>query len=405
MEKYKDIKSFFSYYLKDIKFDRTLINKLKNFRLEWSTKDEEYIEFLGSNLVGVHSIRFSSIDDENLLSIFNIQDPKKLQEDLYKVNGIDKKWKVASNLIYQLLIYTAHRFLNNKELSENERHNGVKEACLIMQYRMFSSLYSWYFKYAVDENTALTVYEKLSHKYLIKKLESWQDVFLYRVKMCLDKKSQFYNRILRLTTEDAVRIIIDTQTKLRSMLVSIYKVLVDVVKNKTTISTEDTTYVGGEKNEKQIRERTNETVYISILKNIIYKPNDFLDNNLLYVVSSLFPNVKEKYIQDAIKCITNEKINKPKDMFKIIELVISINMEYLQRMNVSISNRANIPNALVLLRNYWSSSKVKNKDMDTVKKYFKKVLRKCMTVKTSWVISSLIIIIVIYMFLRMLKQN
>jgi hypothetical protein len=87
-KRYEDVKSFFNYWLKDIRFDKSLLNRLTTFRLQWSTKSDDYIDFLGSNLIGVHEIRFSSIDDKNLLEIFEIDDLDTIQKDFYKVKGI-----------------------------------------------------------------------------------------------------------------------------------------------------------------------------------------------------------------------------------------------------------------------------------------------------------------------------
>jgi len=405
MNRYKDVKSFFSYWLRDIKFDEKLFKELQNFRLSWATKTDEYVEFLGSNLLGVHNIVFSSLDDDALLSIFKISDLKELQEDFYKVEGINKKFKIASNVIYHMLIYTAHRFITNSKLKKNVQYGGAREACLIMQYRMFSSFYYHYFKYLVDPNIAQTVYEKLSHKYLIKQLGSWQEVFDYRVKKCLEKSSPFYKRLVRLTTEDAVRIIIDIQTKLRSNVISIYKILVEVVNNKEAMNTVDATFTGGENNEKQVRDVDSLNKYVNIMKQITYSPNDFIDHDLVTVVVSLFPNIKEDLITKFLVCMTEERINKPKNYYPLLEKMIYINLEYLQRWNVNISDRSTIPKALVMVRNYWSSSKVKNKDMDEIKNYLRRMAKVCTGKRTSWLVNSLSIAFVTYVFLRMLKND
>ena len=402
---YNNVLEFFNSYFYKLKFDKHLIKQLRNFRLRWSTKDDEYIEFLGSNLIGVHAIRFSKLDDEALMSIYHISDIVKFQKDFYNVEGIDKNHKIGSNVIYHTLVYTAYRFLINKELSEKDKEAGIKEACLIMEYRMFSSLYSHYFKYSVDENTALAVYEKLSHKFLIKKLGSWQDVFEYRAKDCTDKKATNRIKLLNYNTKNAELIVNDIQTKLRSLLNSIYEVLVEVVKNKSAIQTESSTYVGGEKDEKQVSFKDNQSKYTNILQQISYNPNDFIIMDLVKVVDSLFTNTNQDLLLKMLRCMTNEEKNPPKQYFKIIEKVVSVSLDYLQKMNINIEDRSNIPRALVLIKNYWSGSKVKNRNIDIVKRYLQKKAKICSGKKTKWIISSLTIAFIVYLFLRMLKTS
>jgi len=402
---YSNVKEFFDSYFYKIKFDKHFIKKLKLFRLRWSTKDDEYIEFLGSNLVGVHSIRFSKLDDEELMSYYGIRDIVKFQKDFYNVEGIDKNHKIGSNVIYHTLIYTAYRFLINKELKEDEKINGIREACLILQYRMFSSLYSHYFKYSVDENTALAVYERLSHKFLIKKLGSWQEVFEYRTKDCTDKNATNRNKLINYNTKNAELIITDIQTKLRSMLLTIYNVLVEVVKEKSSIQTESSTYVGGERDEKQVSSKDTLAKYVSVIQHVAYNPNDFIDLDLVKVIDSLFNNVNQNIILKFLACMTDEKKNDPKHYFKILELIVSISLDYLQKMNINIEDRSNITRALILIKNYWSGSKVKSKDIDTVKRYLQKKAKICTGKRTKWIISSLTIAFICYIFLRMLKTN
>ena len=72
MKKYRDVLEFFNRHLPDLKPNKKLKDRLKEFRLQWSTKDDEYIEFLGSNLIGVHEIRFSALDDDRLMNIYGV---------------------------------------------------------------------------------------------------------------------------------------------------------------------------------------------------------------------------------------------------------------------------------------------------------------------------------------------
>jgi len=418
MNKYNSIKDFFDYLLKDIKFDYDLFTQLRKFRLAWSTKNDEYISFLGSHLLGVHDISFSSIDDDNLLAIYNIDDLDFIQNDFYKVKGVIKSHKVASNVIYNLLMYTAHRFLTNKKLKEKDRISYAAEPCLIMQYKMFTSVYNHYFKYKVSENIAESVYNRLSHKFIIKQVNSWQDVFAKRTLDCISHNGSNYKRLLRYTTDDALRVVIDIQTKIRSGIQTIYKVLIKVLEEGDIIESDQATFVGGEKEEKQIKDiETGQHKYINNLLHIAYNTNDFIDNNAVKVVDNMVSNVNKDLIIKFLKCMSDKDfIDKyGKEFSKILgkdikdphsyvlREIMLIDIEYLQRYDININDKTKLPKMLIMIKNYWSSSKVNNENMKKIKAYLNSLATVCTKKKTKWLITSLVIAYVTYVFLRSMK--
>jgi hypothetical protein len=418
MSDYKDVKDFFDKNIK-IKIDKKLINELRMFRLRWSTKSDEYIEFLGSNLTGVHSIRFSTLDDNMLMNdIFLINDIDKLQKDFYNVKGIEKRFKVGANVIYHLLVYVTRRILKDNSLNKDLKETGMKEAILIMEYKMFASLYAHYFKYNVEENIAVTVYEKLSYKFILKRLNSWGELFNYRTDDVLDKQSPTYSKILRYTTEDAVRAVTAIQTKIRAGLLTIYGVLIEVKNNKEYITGDGLTYIGGDNNEKQIKDvGGSSSDYTNNIRQIKYSAPDFVDNDIVTIVNNIYDTLDKDILHDLLISMCNETLHKKikiklkrykkeKDHYDAVLVdILSISFEYLQRLNINISDRSNIPESLVLLKNYWSSSKVNNKKMDDIKRYLRDMTIVLSGRKTKWVVTTLVLSFTLYVYLRSLKKN
>jgi len=420
-KKYQDVKSFMDETYKHISFDEKLVKKLSDFKLRWSTKDDDYIEFLGSGLYGVHVIRFSSLDDNDLMTnVYQLPNWNEVQKDFYNVKGINKKFKVASNFIYHTLVYTAYRF-HKGNLPTKIKEKGILDACLIMIFKMVGSLYHHYFKYPVSEDIANYVYNKLSHKYLIKQKGTWIELFTYRARECIDKGSTNYRKLDRYTTEDACNIITDIQTKIRSAFVELNKVLVEVVKNGEKINMEKDTFVGGEKMEKQVKDV--ELSYHKLINNITdiaYKTNTFTNDRLVRVTSELFNNINEDLLYKMVKCSTYHEAHdfkyiykllkydkkKVKDPYiKLLQDIITIDIDYLQRIDEINNIETRLPIILVKIRNYWSSSKVKNDKMKAIKKYLYHLAIRCTGKKTSWLASALAIAFAVYVFLRSLKYE
>ncbi|RLE47480.1 hypothetical protein DRJ25_02300 [Candidatus Woesearchaeota archaeon] len=404
--KYKNIIDFFKEELPHLKVSKRLTKDLKHFRLNWSTKDTDYIDFLGSNLLGVHSINFSILDDESLMKdTLKIKHYTKLQQVIYEVDGIEKNFKIGSNIIYQTLMYIAHLYTKDKTLKDKDRDAGMRELCLIMQFRMFCSTYGWSFKYLTTESIATAVYNKLSHKFLIKQLDNWQAVFDFRASSCTTKKELNYDRVRKFDTEGSIRLITDIQIKLKEQIKHIYRVMVDITEKKEGLISESATFKGGESGEEQLNDNiTGINTYINKIKNIAFVPNDFIDSETLNIISNLFTNIDKSLIYKFLKYMSDSDRKDTDDIISIIEKSMITSFTYLQRNNINIENREYVPKALVMVRNFWSASKVSNEGVEECKEFLVKEAFKCTGKKTAWVQVTLAISYVAYVFLRSLKK-
>ena len=405
MYKYKDLKEFFSVICKDVKFDKHLWKRLKEFRLQFISKNEEHQAFFGDKLLGVHIIRFSSIDDVNLVEGIYGLDINYCTEEIYKVKGIIKEYKVASNFIYHLLLYTAHRFAINPDMNKTEKdlETYIKEPILIMEYRMFTGFYARSFKYPFKKEIAITALKELSNKYLIKQLDSWEDFFEYRVKDFIGKDSPYYKQLIRYTTEDAINIIITLQTKLRSVFKNIRNIMYRI-KNEE----EDTI-----KSESMFHQDGNMKEFSSGLKPMIEKTKllynnriDFIDSDLVNFIEKLFNNLPSGMLMKLLKwSVSDDAINYIKDIENIIEESIIINYEYLNRIGINPLDKANVFLIMANIKNYWSSSKVKNEKMKKIKSKLYKFSLIATGRKTKWMNVANVIAFVVYVYVLGLKNS
>ena len=405
MQEYKDLKEFFSIICKDVKFDKHLYEKLKDFRLRFMTKNEEHQAFFGDKLLGVHILRFSSIDDINLVEDIYGLDINFCTKEIYKVKGINKEFKVASNFIYHLLLYTAHRFALNPDMNKDDKtlEKYIKEPILIMEYRMFSGLYSWSFRYPFKKEIAITALKELSNKYLIKQLDSWEEFFEYRIKDFIGPKSPYYKQLLRYKTEDAVNIIITLQTKLRSVLKNIARIMYRIKEQEESTITQEAIF----------HQDGNMKEFSSGLKPMIEKTKllfnnrlDFVDIELIRFIEKMFNNLPEGMLEKLVKyLVSDDAIKEVKKIEEIIEKSIIINYEYLNRIGIDPLDKGKVFLIITNIKNYWSSSKVKNNDMKKIKKEVYKYSLIATGRKTKWMNVANVIAFVIYIYVIGLKSN
>ena len=403
--KYKSLEEFFSIICKDVKFDKNLYKQLKSFRLGFVTKNEEHQAFFGDKLLGVHIVRFSSLDDVNLVeNIFGL-DINFCTKEIYLVKGIVKEHRVASNFIYHLLIYTAHKFAENKSLykNDNELLDIIKEPILIEEYRMFSGLYAWSFKYPFKKEIAVTALAELSNKYLIKQLDSWEEFFEYRVKDFVGKKSPYYKKMINYSVDDAINIIITLQTKIRSVFKNITRIMYRIKEQEEDVV----------KSESMFHQDGNMKDHSNGLKPMIEKTKtlyqnkiDFIDSGLISFIEKMFNNLPAGMLEKMLKyLVSDENTKEIKKVESIIEKSIIVNYEYLNRIGVDPLSKSNVFLMISNIKNYWSSSKVNVPDMKHMKKDLYKYSLLATGRKTKWMNVANSIAIVIYIYVLAIKNT
>ena len=404
---YKDIKYFFKKNMPQLRASISLTKKLKNFRLIWSTKNYEYIDFLSSNLLGVYDIKFSKLDDNMLMeSTLGVKNYIKLQKEIYKVRGIEKNYNIGSNIIYQTLLYIIYLYATDKKLKKEDVGAGIMEACLIMQYRMFTSLHSHYFsEYTIPEYIASDVYNKLSQKYLIKKLGSWQEVFKYRAQSCIDKKSIIHKKFKEYTTKDSLYALANIQTNIREQIKFIFRILIKVLEENNIHTPEKAFFVGGDDNLEQLRDvDSNIFKTINYIKSIAINTNDFIDRKTMLIVLSLFNGTKFEEFYRILKSMSNPDKVDAKNIEYIVEKIIMISYTYLNKLNLNVNDKKNLTKVITAVKFYWSSSKVKNEDMADIKSKVNELVNIFTARKTKWVITTYTLAYILYVFLRSIKK-
>lgn len=400
---YKDIKDVYAHHLAGMKFDIKLYTAIRNFRIGWSVKSPDYIEFLGSNLLGVQAIRYSTLDDETFFNDILGIDLKILKMDLHALNGINSNWKVSSNPTYLTLIYLMYAFINSNDIGKNTQA-VLDELYYIFAYKTISSKITHGFKHQVKESIAKATYERLSNRYILKKVGSWQKLFEYRAGDVDNSKGLHYKNLTRLDTDKAVIIINDLQGRINDVFKNIYGVMMEIINgdgNAINNSSLNTTNAEGEESIADITDRPDK--YIMYLKDIIGKPTDFVNNDVLVLTCSVMNNNETELVKKVLIDMSNEKLDK--DMTEVINVVILNSISYLKSNNIESNYVDNLMEVLISLKGYWSSSRITEKDSVEVKKILNKIVSKSIHKKTKWLIVTIVINIILFIFIRSITKG
>lgn len=392
---YTTLQEVYDQYLK-VKPDSNLLSNIKMFRIAWAQKNDEHIAYLGNSLIGSYRIIFSTLDENTFFEALLGLDYKEIQQELYNVKGIDKNMKTISNCFYLTCVYLMYLFTNSKYLSDKQRVEGVKEVFYVMSYKMLSSLNTHYFKYPIDESVAKAINERMTLKFLVKRFDNWQNVIDYKSEDVL-KKGIHENRISDMSNaDDATRVISDIQTKYRDMYKNHFAVLLEVnQQNERITSSSLITKTEDGEGIKDIVNRPDN--YINYLKSIINYPNSFINQDLVYIVMSLFKGVDEQQMFTFLKYLSQEEI-KEKDW--IVETTIISSLEYLISKKRTKDFVKYMYEILLILKSYYSSSNTRNQDNKKLKKILQDLVKKSVKRANGSVCSKLSIASIIYIFMR-----
>lgn len=397
----KDIKDMFRKYYGDMKFDKHLASKLKVFRLGWVQKGEDYSDFLGSNLLGVHPIRFSSRDDELLMTdVFNI-DASIIRTSLKRLPGVSPTWAVATNPILQTLLYTIHMYTRSS-LSEKAKEDAIRDCFHIFSYKVFGGLiYAYFKKYTPSVDVAKATYEKLSNRFLIKQLGTWNDVIEHRASTVLPHGSQ-YKRIKNYDTPDAVRVCNDTQGAIRKTILEIYGVMVNITVSGEGISSAslEETIGDGEAKNKALTERPDK--YIHRLEGIIGNPTALLNDDVIYLVSNLVKASDTGVMSKSLIALSDEYNPKHKNA-KYAENIILKTIAYAHSKGIRSEYRDNLLEIVKHMTGYWSSGSVSDPEVKATKEYLSSVVKKATGRKTGWVVAANTTGLIVYLFIMAIK--
>lgn len=395
----KNIKDVFEYHLKDLKVDKELIDKLRKFRYYWSQKDINYIEFLGSGLLGVHPIRFSTNDEDLFfVDILNI-DKNMLKTDLHALEGINKSWKVTSNNVYLTVMYLIYKFYNSN-LKINDKLDGIRECYYIFAFKVISSLVTHYFSYNVDTAIAKAVYEKMSNKFILKKLGTWQAFIEYRANDVLPN-GLHYNNLNNITTDSAVKAIADLQSRIRDAVKNSYTVLLEVKEQNEKINS--SSVLEHNEDDVGIKDVSNRPdIYVNYIKSIYKNTNDFINDDIIYLLESTTNRLDVDMLIATLKYISNHAdINK----YDFIEYSINSNIKYLFTKNIRTDYNKHVLEIIKYLKGYWSASIIKDQTTKELKKHMLEITKKATNKKTLWSLAIIVNSVYIYIFIRSLSRN
>ena len=188
------------------------------------------------------------------------------------------------------------------------------------------------------------------------------------------------------------------------MLKYIYKVLIKVKESNEKISS--TTLVDSRDEDGDgIKENsTRSDMYITYMRSIFNRPNDFVNDDLIYLISQVQKNVNIDQLTSTLKYMS-ETIELKEGEYNIVENILLSTFDYINKKGIHNDYNKHIGSILIYMKGHWSSSSVKDRSIKESKLYLTKIVKEATGIKTQWFIASIVICVAMYIFTRSLYRN
>ncbi len=382
------LKQIFDERFGNIRVNKELGLEFYNSQVRFISKGQEYIDFFGGNLVGVHVIKFTPNDEQNFYDLFETN-KEEVTYLVDKAPGINKNFIVSSDPFNLLNVYFTYRSLTSNYLNEKQRHEASMNLILLLNYKFITSIMNHFFRYPIDKATAEVIYNNLSFKFLLKQKGNWSNTLEYRAQEIIGPDSIHKETLLKFNDDNKIIYLLnDSQGRLRDMIKNIYREYLRV--KESGITYRKTTNIQlDEENGDSFKDKVHGLEnYRNYLMKVVQNENDYIKEELIQIILDLVPAVTREGLISILE-FTVDKHMQEKYITEYLELVVSYSYnQMLNDVNILHDNK-DIGKFLILLKAYYQSSKNKEPDLLKIRDLGDDLIKHATDIKTRITITTL----------------
>lgn len=400
------IKSVFEEITKDIVIDQKFVERIHKFERSFANRNEDHIAFFGGNLMGVHPMRFRSVDRESWFTDVLEIDDLVLEDSIRKLKSIDPSWHRANDVMNLSCAWTVYAILNSKHLSKVWKEQGAIDTFLILQYKYLGSLMSHWFPYPADQATMLAVYSELSRKYSLKVAGSWNVLLRTRTEELLSSRSVHHQAITTLTSDKSVIYMVnDIQGRLREIVKSMTAVFYDLKSRGIKIHTEKAvTLIDGSAVVKDKSKRY--STYIRYINEVISDKNSFIRAELIAVISDAMHTMPPKLLEDTLEWMSiNHRSDKHEEVETLIKETLLHAFDLISNHKELVGKNTGLMPLLTKLRSLYMASRMSDAALLHNKQLAESIVLNSIKSKNSSVIASVRTSLQMYIVLRTMAMS
>lgn len=400
------IKKVFEDECGHIQINKKLVKDISRYVNKFINKNEEHVNFFGSNLLGVYTVRYLPTDRDRWFDDVLDIDDTSLTDSLYELEVINEEYKRISDVVNLSSVWLVHKLLNSKTLSKQDAQKAAVDVIFMLQVKFVTSIFAHYIKYPVDPEVAQLVYESLSRKFGLKQHGSWNAFLLARSKEIISSNSIHYKTFLNLNDDEAIfYVITDIQGRIKEVIKKMMSLLIQINNNKGRISSVSSTVeINGEV---ILKDRKNAaTTYKKYIHSVIQDPNTFIRGEVVKVTLDAMHTMPEKLFLELLKYVSINYGQKNSGEIDVLvdELMLHA-FDFLSKNRYLLKGNIDLPEFVSKLRNLYMAPRMVDEGLIKAKDISVSITSKAVNSKNKAVLSSLRTGLQIYIVLRAFTMN
>ncbi|QVW55211.1 hypothetical protein pEaSNUABM29_00171 [Erwinia phage pEa_SNUABM_29] len=382
-----------------ITIDRRLASRIRHY-VNGILSREGNVEWLGSNLLGVHTIRFYDSDRNKLFDEVLMIDEDYLAEIIKDTKAINTDWAVAGDTFNLAVVYLIHLLM--PKFSDKEIYNAGVDCVTLLQFKFYSSIYYHFFPKPVDMPAAEATYSMLSLKFDIRRLGNWGLHMQERSEYFCSTEYPNYDAVKRFDTPDLIlRFITDLNTRTKQTVKDYYAVLDKVRRDNSRVVSQSTRIeLDGES---IIRDKVGALdIAKQNLFDASYDINNLYKEQLAKVVLELVPKASPAALKTLLMYIASLPLGKKRDEINaIMEDTLS------HAFDEVVTSRLNFNDATVVLqrmRALYQASKSPNPYVLSLRQRIEKLAAKETHIRHESALAALRNALLLYFLIRSLQK-
>lgn len=335
-------------------------------------------------------------------------------------NAVNTNFAVISDPFNLFITWVTHRLLNTtgNGVTQKDTAYAAFKALMLLQYKFFTSLVNYRYKYTPNREAMIATYESLTFRFDIKVHGTWRKVLESRAEQLLDPKSIHYRNLVRYDDDRAILYFItDVQTRLRNQINIFTEEFMKIKEEQDKVGSYS--LAGTDKEgEKVILDTTGG--YESVINNVV---NDamsvprFIDETSIRILHGFFPALPSNTIKSFLISYTEyatkqSRAGQTELMKKIDGRAVDIGVRSLitgiinKSLGYCIRNGISIDKPLLVLksiRDIYSSSRTADTDILDIKTAVTYVVTQTSHVTRDSTIASLRLAFIMYIVMMALR--
>lgn len=339
---YKDI---LEKHTSHLKINEALAKELHSFVNGFINKNEDHIHFFGSNLTGVQSIYFTTMDKNDLMvDILDGINDIAIRKEVKALPYVGSSWQVATEPVTLVCMYLVYKYYTSN-LPDKVKKSAMVDLSLIVHFKFITSLINHYFPYNLPEATALATYTALSRKFTLKQEGTWRATLDRRVDDLLFVQDTWLDQIQTYKMdEDLIKMFSDMQVRMRSMIKNIAEVSyrlhsdgVGVDSSSGSIETDDGLKV---KDVQRLH-----SMYTDYIHTTLLDTRSLIKPELVHIIAEAISTMPESPLYDVLTYLSEQAKANDKSVIKFTDEIMIYVFNLLQkesRVGTSLSNLSNL---------------------------------------------------------------